>query len=72
MNWIYDDETQVYTSELGVCRARVWNTESGKWSARVIAPRKEQWAHSFITSDEAKAWCEEQLHELSRQHRCAG
>lgn len=72
MNWVFEQETEAYTSELGLCRGRVWITAAGKWSARVIAPRKEQWAHHFSSTDEAKAWCEQRLHELTSRHCCGG
>ena len=69
MLWKHDQAARAYSTDLGGGHARIWEAPDGTWSARLTVHRKQHMRHDFPSMDDARQWCEEQLHQLVARDR---
>ncbi len=67
MHWHDDPTAQAATLIQGAARCRVWYTlAAARWAALISIHGDATAAYSFVTREEAQAWCETQLAERRR------
>ena len=70
MNWTSDNGGQTYTAQQDSCEGLVWRTTSGEWRALVSWAGSAVGHATFTTLEDAQAWCEAHVADLSVIGRC--
>ena len=70
MEWTSDTTGQRYTITQGRCQGTVWQDATRHWTAIVNANGLALGQNSFTAVEDAQAWCEAQLADLTAAGRC--
>ena len=65
--WTHDTGDNAYTLLTGDSRCRVWFTSLDTWAAACMHHGTSRAVYGFKTTEEAKAWCEQQVTKADRR-----